>query len=167
VANATEIIAQLAARGETVAIAESLTGGLLVAELIQPAGASAVVLGGVVAYNTELKSSLLDVDPALLARHGPVHADVAAAMARNVRTRLAVDGIPATFGLATTGVAGPDSQGGQPPGVVYVGLSCGDDTRARRFELSGSRDEIRTQTVHCALGWLSETLERGLDENRE
>lgn len=164
---ATSIIARLTARGETVAIAESLTGGLLVAELIRPAGASAVILGGVVAYNTELKSSLLGVDPQLLAEHGPVHADVTKAMARNVRERLAVGGRSATFGISTTGVAGPDSQGGEPPGVVFLGLSFGDQVHARRFELVGSRDEIRSLAVVSALDWFSETLERGLADFRE
>ncbi len=163
----TEIIARLTARGETVAIAESLTGGLLVAALIRPAGASAVILGGVVAYNTELKSSLLGVDPQLLAEHGPVHADVAKAMARNVRERLAVGGRSATFGISTTGVAGPDSQGGEPPGVVFLGLSFGDQVHARRLDLAGSRDEIRSLAVVSALDWLSGTLERGLADFRE
>ncbi|WP_344756001.1 CinA family protein [Leifsonella bigeumensis] len=156
------LIAGLASRGLTLAVAESLTGGLLVAELIRPAGASAVVLGGVVAYDTELKHTLLGVDSALLAEHGPVHPDVARQLARNVRDRLAVAGRPADIGIATTGVAGPDPQGGQQPGTVFLGLSMGEETRSRRLELTGSRDEIRIRTVEEAIRWIGEALERGL-----
>jgi nicotinamide-nucleotide amidase len=167
VVDASQLIAALTARGATVAVAESLTGGLLVAELIRPAGASAVVLGGVVAYNTELKHTLLGVDADLLAAHGPVHPDVAKAMAENVRDRLAVAGRPATIGIATTGVAGPDPQGEQQPGLVFLGLSMGSESRSRRLQLSGSRDDIRTATVVEAVNWIAETLERGLAEIRE
>lgn len=153
------LIARLASRGVTVAVAESLTGGLLIAELIRPAGASAVVLGGVVAYSTELKHTLLGVDSALLAEHGPVHPEVARQLARNVRDRLAVGGRVADLGIATTGVAGPDPQGGQRPGSVFLGLSFGGDTLVRELFLSGSRDDIRAGTVLEALRWLEEALE--------
>jgi nicotinamide-nucleotide amidase len=167
VAAVADIIAELAARGLTIAVAESLTGGLLAAELIKPPGASDVVLGGVVAYNTELKATLLGVDPALLAEHGPVHPDVAKAMARNVRERLAVGGRAADVGISTTGVAGPDPVHGHPPGVVYLGLSVGLRSQAQRLDLSGTRDEIRALTVAAAVEWISETLERGLVKQRE
>lgn len=156
-----QIVTEFASRGLTIAVAESLTGGLLVAELIRPAGASAVVLGGVVAYDTELKHTLLGVDEALLAEHGPVHPDVARQLARNVRDRLAVAGRPADLGIATTGVAGPDPQGGQQPGTVYLGLSFGEGALVRRLTLSGPRDEIRVRTVEEAIGWIAETLEKG------
>ncbi len=89
-----------------------LTGGLLVAELIRTPGASAAVLGGVVAYDTDLKHSLLGVDAGLLAEHGPVHAEVARRWRSVARSRLAVRGRAADVGIATTGVAGPDTQGG-------------------------------------------------------
>ena len=92
------VVALLAERGHTVAVAESLTGGLLAASLVAVPGASAVFRGGIVAYATDLKSALLDVPAALLERHGAVHADVAGAMADGVRRRLS-----ATFGVATTG----------------------------------------------------------------
>lgn len=167
VADAVDIIAALRKRAMTVAVAESLTGGLLLAELIRPAGASEVVLGGVVAYKTELKATLLGVDPSLLAEHGPVHPDVATAMARAVRQRLAVGGRAADLGIATTGVAGPDSLHGEPPGVVYLGLSLGDESHVRRLALSGSRDDIRASSVEAALDWIAETLERGLARARE
>jgi len=156
------IIAELARRRLTIAVAESLTGGLLVAELIRPAGASAAVLGGVVAYDTELKASLLGVDPGLLAQHGAVHPDVAVAMAEGVRHRLAVAGRPADLGISTTGVAGPDQQDGHPAGTVYVGLSFGTSVAVKSLALTGSRDTVREETVTVALRWISETLERGL-----
>jgi nicotinamide-nucleotide amidase len=161
-ADAAGVVATLRERGLTIAVAESLTGGLLVAELIRPAGASAVVLGGIVAYSTELKHTLLGVDAGLLAEHGPVHPDVARELARNVCDRLAVAGRPADLGIATTGVAGPDPQAGQEPGTVFLGLSMGGQTRVRALELTGSRDEIRAATVREAMDWIAEALERGL-----
>lgn len=162
-----ELITALLARGLTVAVAESLTGGMLVAELISVAGASGVINGGVVAYNTEIKASVLGVDAALLAEYGPVHPEVARQLARNVRDRLAVAGHPADLGIATTGVAGPDSVGGNAPGVVFLGLSLGDVTLARELSLRGTRQQIREQTVVAALEWLAEALEGGLANSGE
>lgn len=108
----------LAERGQTVAVAESLTAGLLGAELTMMPGASAMFLGGVITYATELKERLLGVPAELLAEHGAVHPDVAAAMAAGVRDRLG-----ASWGLAVTGVAGPDPQDGRPVGTVFVGVA--------------------------------------------
>ena len=153
-----EIVALLTARHYTIAVAESLTGGLLVAELIRTPGASVVVSGGVVAYNTELKRNLLGVSAEVLSMHGAVHPDVAAQMATGVRDTLAVAGEPAHIGISTTGVAGPDPQDGQPVGTVYLGLAIGTDVRTAKLELSGSRDEIRAETVRRALALLLERL---------
>jgi nicotinamide-nucleotide amidase len=119
------------------------------------------VLGGVVVYATELKHSLVGVDQVLLDAHGPVHADVADQLARGVRTRLAVAGRPADIGLATTGVAGPDAQGGRPPGTVFVGLSLGDRTRVIELALTGTRAEIRRQVVQRAIAELVSELRTG------
>ncbi|MFE6963500.1 CinA family protein [Agromyces sp. NPDC057679] len=148
-ASTKSLIELLTRRGLRVAVAESLTGGLATAELTSVPGASAVVSGGVVAYDTAVKRSLLGVDDVLLDREGPVHPEVARQMARGVRTALAIDGRPADLGLATTGVAGPDWQGGRPPGTVYLGLSFGDGDEAEATELalSGDRAEIRRATV--------------------
>jgi nicotinamide-nucleotide amidase len=157
-ADSTVIIAELTARGLTLAVAESLTGGLLTAEFVRPAGASLVLLGGVVAYSTELKHSLLGVDAALLAEHGAVHAEVARQMATRVREKLAVAGRPADIGISTTGVAGPDSQDGQPVGTVYLGLAIGDAVCTTRLDLSGDRAAIRSATVGHALDMLAEHL---------
>ena len=150
------LIAQLSARGLTVAVAESLTGGLLVAELIRPAGASAVVVGGVVAYATELKHAVLGVDEDLLASHGPVDPEVARQMAAGVRTALAVDGRTADIGISTTGVAGPDFQGDKAPGIVFLGVSTNTECRAVELRLSGDRMTIRTDTVVAALALVAE-----------
>ncbi|TXN31655.1 CinA family protein [Lacisediminihabitans profunda] len=151
-------IAALVDRRLTVAVAESLTGGLLVAELIGVPGASAAVLGGVVAYNTELKATVLGVDAYLLAEHGPVHPEVARQMADRVRSVLAVGGVPADIGLSTTGVAGPDPQGGQQPGVVFIGIAFGSTVTALRLDLSGDRQAIRTGVVSESLARLNEML---------
>lgn len=153
-----DIVATLAAKHYTIAVAESLTGGLLVAELIRTPGASAVVLGGVVAYNTELKHTLLGVDAEVLAAHGAVHPDVAAQMAAGVRSALAVAGEPAYIGISTTGVAGPDAQDGQPVGSVYLGFAIGSEVRTKHLQLEGSREDIRTAVVYESLNELVELL---------
>lgn len=155
------IVHELTARGWTIAVAESLTGGLLVAELIRTPGASAVVNGGVVAYSTELKHTVLGVNSGLLAAHGPVHADVAAQMAVGVRDRLAVAGVPATVGLSTTGVAGPDPQDGVDVGTVFLGFAIGQDVRTSLVQLAGSREEIRRAAVSESLRQLRDLLREG------
>ena len=158
---AREIIEDLDRRGLTIAVAESLTGGLLVAALISVPGASRVVRGGIVAYDTALKHSLLGVDERLLAEHGAVHPEVAAQMARGVRERLAVHGVAASIGLSTTGVAGPDPQDGQPVGTVFVGLSISDRTSILSLSLEGSRDDIRGAAVSESLRQLHTELRAG------
>ena len=143
-------VADLQARmielGVTVAVAESLTGGLLSAALTETAGASAVMRGGLVVYATELKETLAGVSGQLLAERGAVDADVALGLARGVRTRLA-----ATFGLGVTGVAGPDEQDGVAVGTVFVALAGPDGETVARRDLSGDRSEIRRAAVGAAL----------------
>ncbi|TFC97798.1 MULTISPECIES: nicotinamide-nucleotide amidohydrolase family protein [Cryobacterium] len=146
-----ELIAELTRRSLTIAVAESLTGGGLTAELIRIPGASVVVNGGVVAYQTDLKHTLLGVDPALLDAYGPVHPQVAVQMAAGVRTRLAVDGRPADIGVATTGVAGPDAQGGQEPGIVFLGLARQGEAWSIPLILNGDRAAIRAASVAQAV----------------
>jgi nicotinamide-nucleotide amidase len=146
---ATEVLRLLTSSGQTVAAAESLTGGLVAAALTDVPGSSKAFRGGVVAYATELKAQILGVDPRMLDDHGPVYAPVAAAMAEGVRLRLG-----ATIGVATTGVAGPDSADGFPPGTVHIAVSLADDTVVRTMALSGNRDEVRRLTVERVLGLL-------------
>jgi nicotinamide-nucleotide amidase len=153
------IIAECVRRGLTIAVAESLTGGLLVAELIGTPGASAVVRGGIVAYNTELKHTMLGVEASLLSARGPVDPDVAREMAIGVRSRLAVGGESASIGIATTGVAGPDPQDGQPVGTVYIGVASEAGVESIRLALSGSRADIREAVVYESLVQLTKLLE--------
>ncbi|MFC8294018.1 nicotinamide-nucleotide amidohydrolase family protein [Streptomyces sp. NPDC057242] len=115
---AARVLALLAERGQTLAVAESLTGGLVAAELTGVPGASASFRGSVTAYATALKHELLGVDAALLAERGAVDPEVASQMAAGVRVRLGAD-----WGIATTGVAGPEPQDGQPVGTVYVAVA--------------------------------------------
>lgn len=153
-----KVVAELRARGWTVAAAESLTGGELTAELTRIPGASAVVNGGAVVYATELKHTLLGVDAELLAADGPVHPEVARQLAAGVRDRLAVGGRPADVGVATTGVAGPDPQGGRAVGTVFVGISSAAGTRAVELALEGDRSEIRRASVRRAVAELAVEL---------
>lgn len=136
--------ALLLARGETVCCAESLTGGSLAALLSQTPGASAVFLGGVVSYATEVKRAVLGVD----ATH-VVSAECALQMATGVRTLLGAD-----WALSTTGVAGPDSQDGEPVGTVFIGIAGAAGTHAVRLALSGTRAEIRDATCRAAISEL-------------
>jgi len=153
------LIADLTARSLTVAVAESLTGGALTAELTRPAGASAVVIGGVVVYATQLKQTMIGVDADLLESEGPVHPVVAEQLAQGVRSRLAVDGRPADIGVATTGVAGPDSQGGRSPGTVFVAVATDGGVSVRELNLRGNRAGIRAQTVAAALDAVAHAVE--------
>lgn len=147
---AAEALALLKGRGETLAVAESLTGGLLAATIVDVPGASAAFRGGLVVYATELKAALAGVPPELLAAHGPVHPDVAAALAAGARQRCTAD-----WGVATTGVAGPDPQGGRPVGTVYLGLAGPRAVgEVRGLRLAGDRAAIRRQAVTAALDLL-------------
>jgi nicotinamide-nucleotide amidase len=144
-------------RRATIATAESLTGGLLAGALTEVAGSSLTYRGGVVSYATDLKGSLLGVDAALLRRHGAVHPEVAAAMARGVRERLG-----ATYGVATTGVAGPDPQDGKAPGEVHVAVAGPGAGRfgviVESLALTGDRAQIRAETVRRAVAIAIDTL---------
>ncbi|MFD6142956.1 CinA family protein [Promicromonospora sp. NPDC060271] len=143
---APRLLAEAAARGWTIGVAESLTGGLVTAALVAVPGASRVLRGGVVAYATDLKAGLLGVDADLLAERGAVDEAVAAQMAAGIR---AVTG--ADVGLATTGVAGPDPQDGQAPGVVFVAVSTPVASEVQRLDLDGDRSKVIADSVRGAL----------------
>ena len=144
---AQKVVSEGTAQGFTVAVAESLTGGLLAAAITSVPGASVVFRGSVTAYATEIKASVLGVDGELLAREGAVHPEVARQMADGVRRLFG-----ATVGLATTGVAGPTQQDGKPVGLVYIGYAgSADEPIARELRLDGGREAIREQTVLQAL----------------
>src|SRR3954454_3060955 len=138
-------------RGQTVATAESLTGGRLAAALTLTPGASRSYVGGVVAYATSVKEELLGVSPTLVAEHGVISSECALAMARGA---VAVTG--ASWGIGTTGVAGPDLQDGHPPGTVHVGLVGPGVSTALALELVGGREAIQDRTCRVALSALED-----------
>jgi len=150
------VLARLTSRGETLATAESLTGGMIGELITDVPGASASYLGGVIAYATRLKATLAGVPDAMLARDGPVAASTARAMAAGIAARCGAD-----WGLAVTGVAGPDSQDGHLPGEVYVALvrPAGEKIIEERHELTGDRAAIRRWTAEIALALLANALE--------
>ena len=146
--DATRLKDALVSRGETVACAESLTGGALAAALSGPPGASAVFLGGVVSYATAIKRRLLGVSAELV-----VSAACAEQMAAGVRSLLGSD-----WAVSTTGVAGPDLQDGQPVGTVFVGVAGRAGTTSVRLALSGDRAAIRAAAVTGALTTLADAV---------
>lgn len=151
--NADHVVAVLRARRESVATCESLTGGLVAAELTSVPGASAVVRGGLVTYATELKVSLAGVDPDVVRRFGVVSDQVAQAMAAGARR---VCG--ASWGIAVTGVAGPDEVDGLAPGTVWTAVAGPYESRARSSRYHGDREQVRRATVAGVLDLLDEML---------
>ncbi|MEW1551757.1 CinA family protein [Streptomyces tsukubensis] len=146
-AAARRALAALAERDQTLAVAESLTGGLVAAELTAVPGSSRSFRGSVTAYATDLKGSVLGVGATLLAQRGPVNSEVARQMAAGVRAALGSD-----WGIATTGVAGPGLQDGQPAGTVFVAVSGPDGSeKVTALRLNGSRAEIRRESVRSVL----------------
>ncbi|HEY5788408.1 MAG TPA: nicotinamide-nucleotide amidohydrolase family protein [Microlunatus sp.] len=161
---AADVVRVLRDRDQTLATAESLTGGLVGATLTDVPGASAVYRGGMIVYATELKAELARVSARTLAADGPVAASTAGQLARGAATVCGAD-----WGLATTGVAGPEPQDGHPVGQVFVsvagptsnGVTAGGrrgvvtDTdrwvEVRELALTGDRSAIRDQTTRAAL----------------
>jgi nicotinamide-nucleotide amidase len=141
-------------RKQTLATAESLTGGLVGGRITTVAGASDYYLGGVVSYATEAKAGLLEVDRDLLAEHGPVSEPVAAAMAAGARRAFGAD-----LGLATTGVAGPAEQAGQPVGTLCLGVADGAGSATMALRAPGDRAQVRAWATTVALDLLRRRLE--------
>jgi nicotinamide-nucleotide amidase len=151
---AERVLALLVGRDQSLATAESLTGGLIGEWLTAVPGASRAYRGGVISYATELKSTLAGVDPQTLADLGPVASRTAEAMAVGVAARCDAD-----WGLSATGVAGPEPQDGHPVGQVFVGVASRLGYRdVRELALTGQREEIRRAAAQAAL----ELLERAL-----
>jgi nicotinamide-nucleotide amidase len=155
---AARVLAELDRRGQTLASAESLTGGLVGELLTEVSGASTSYLGGVISYATRLKETLVGVDAKTLSELGPVAERTAAEMAQGVAQRCNAD-----WGIATTGVAGPDAQNSHPVGQVFVAVSysAGDVLRVKELSLQGERAAIRQQAAIAALALLADAL--GLD----
>ena len=140
--------------GQTLAVAESCTGGLIAEQITDVAGASDYFLGGIVAYANEVKQALLSVPAALLEEHGAVSEPVVRAMAEGVRERFDAD-----FGLATTGISGPGGGSpGKPVGLVHVALARADETSAAHFVFPLDRQRHRLLTAQVALDWVRRAL---------
>lgn len=132
---------RLGATGRRIAVAESLTGGLLVQALARVEGSGEWLLGGLVAYHRDVKHEVLGVTDEIV-----VSARAAAQMATGVRRLLGAD-----VAIAVTGAAGPDPQDGRPPGTVFVGIDAGDGPRTVELSLEGEPEEICARTVVEAL----------------
>ncbi|WP_405497805.1 CinA family protein [Streptomyces sp. NBC_00096] len=154
---AADVLRLLAESDGTVAVAESLTGGMVAAELTAVPGASRSFRGSVTAYATELKHRVLGVDAELLAAEGAVNAQVAEEMAAGVRRVLG-----SSWGIATTGVAGPEPQDGQPVGTVFIAVAGPGSRKTARLRLKGSRAEIRRESARTVLELLASELRENL-----
>jgi PncC family amidohydrolase len=147
---ASEVIKLL--HGKTLVTAESCTGGMIGAALTGISGASEVYKGGVISYTDWVKEHALGVDAQLLQCYGAVSSPVAQAMAEGVRKLLA-----ASVAVSVTGLAGPGGDDfGNPVGTVYIGYADAGNTVVRHFCFSGSREEIRNQTIQAALNLILE-----------
>lgn len=158
---AEQIVAAAKAQGLWIAVAESLTGGALCQRLVRVPGASEVLLGAVVAYQDQIKSSLLGVSRSLIANQSAVDAEVAAQMASGVRDKFAeAQGLATSklIGIATTGIAGPATVSGKEPGEVFIALCSQTGTRVYQEQFTGSREEIIEATVARAIEILGEDL---------
>lgn len=150
---AEEILSSLTHRGETLALAESLTGGAISSVITSIPGASHVLLGCLVTYSPRSKIDLLGIDRDLLETHGLVSREVAETMALAARTKLG-----ATWGVSTTGVAGPGAHQGIPAGKVWLAVS-GPQSGSDLLELGDlGREIVRNATVTAALALLSRIL---------
>jgi nicotinamide-nucleotide amidase len=149
---ATRVVQGLISGGVSVATGESLTAGLVAATLAEVPGCSAVLRGGIVAYQSQVKADLLDVSAAALS-HGLVSREVAAAMALGAATALGAD-----LGIGTTGVAGPDPLDGAPVGSVWIAAALAGRVHTRHLDITGDRGRIRSQTVVGVLTLVDELL---------
>ena len=151
---AEKIIACLRQKNLTLATAESLSGGFLGQALTAVPGASHVYQGGFITYTNQAKMRLLNIPSALLEKYSAVSTECAQAMAENARHILNVD-----YCLATTGLAGPDGDGINPVGTVFIALSTAEKTYVRQLLFTKhSRQEVREMTVRLALEWLLDSL---------
>lgn len=155
---AEELVPCLIAKGVSLSTAESLTAGLLSAEICNVSGASRCFLGGVIAYQDLIKANMLSVFPETLEKYSAVSASCARQMAKGAREKFGAD-----YALSTTGYAGPT---GEDVGLVFIGLSTKNGEKAFRLHLSGSRQGIRKMTVQIALHILQkEIIKNGEESN--
>ena len=146
-----KILKKFIHRAQTLAIAESCTGGLIGNRLTNIAGASAFFLLGIIAYDNASKTKILGVPPALIKKHGSVSIQVARAMAQGVRKILKTD-----YGLGLTGIAGPGGAGkSKPVGLVFISVSTKQKTTVKKFLFKGNRHAIKKQAAQTALKMLA------------
>jgi nicotinamide-nucleotide amidase len=150
--HAKNVIASLEARGETLSVAESITAGGLGSAITSMPGASQVFLGGVIAYSNDVKINILGIDGALIDKFSVVSEEVAIAMADAVRAKFAT-----TWGIATTGIAGPGDYLGMPEGRVWVAIS-GPVNQTIQLQLDSGREGIRTGAISSAIGTFARIL---------
>lgn len=149
-----QLIADLTRRGLSIATAESLTGGGLVARLVDVPGASHVVRGGVCTYAVDTKASMLGVSESRLTLTGPVDEQVARQMAAGARSLFG-----ASIGLSTTGVAGPGPADGFPAGTVHIACAHPAGVEHRLLHLEGDRAQVRAGAIDAALTLLRDVLD--------
>ncbi|MBR2509532.1 MAG: CinA family protein [Lentisphaeria bacterium] len=144
---AAELINKLIERGETLAVAESCTGGMLASKLVNTIGVSQVFLGGVVTYSNQLKRRLLNVDLETMENFGTVSADCAIEMCQGVLDNLASD-----HAISITGIAGPGgATPAKPVGLVYIAIGNSETIEAFEFHFYGNRHEVRRQATLKAI----------------
>jgi nicotinamide-nucleotide amidase len=165
VSSAEQILDELRSQGKKLVLAESLTGGLLTAEFAKIAGASDVLLSGIVAYDSTLKHELLGVSKQLLENQGAVDPEVAAQMAEGIRNKIAQKlglELGSLVAISTTGVAGPTEQDGKPVGELYICVSKGPEqavsSNVFAHQLDGDRAQIQNSAVLLGLGHLWEEI---------
>jgi PncC family amidohydrolase len=151
------LVDMLRARRETMAAAESLTGGLIGVEATRAPGASDVFLGSLVCYDLDAKRNVAGIDSELLERHGPVSEEVAAALARSAASKFGAD-----LGVSSTGAAGPEPHGARAPGTVFVGACYGGRTEVRKPRAYGNRANVRAMAVTGAFDLARRLLEGSL-----
>ena len=163
--SAKQILDELRSQGKKLVLAESLTGGLLTAEFVKVAGASDVLLTGIVAYDSTLKHELLGVSKQLLENQGAVDPEVAAQMAEGIRNKIAQKlglELGSLVAVSTTGVAGPTEQDGKPVGELYICVSKGPEqavsSNVFAHQLEGDRVQIQNSAVLLGLGHLWEEI---------
>jgi PncC family amidohydrolase len=151
--DAEALVEALRRSGVSLAVAESVTGGLVAKLVTGVPGAGDVFRGSIVSYVNDVKADLLGVDRGLLEKKGAVTAEAARQMARGARERLGAD-----VAVSTSGFAGPNAPDGMPVGLVYVGVSTARGERAHEFRFDGSREEVRRQAAEAALRLAKEAL---------
>jgi len=158
-----EAVRLLTSLNETVAVAESCTGGGLGAAIASVAGCSKSFLGGIIAYSNEVKEKIVGVSLELLKAHGAVSEEVARAMAEGVAKLIGTD-----IGIGITGIAGPGGAvPGKPTGTVHFAISRNGETFHKKLQINASRVEVQKTTISAVLEQLCKMLEETIKMKAE